>query len=275
MSQALSTPMGVGRRHQPATLGKRAWARTLDGVLGSLFSAVWPLVFALAAFGASGSAGLMLWLSVAGPIAYAVFGLVALTRAATPGQLLVGLYHVDVDTGEPAPARTFLKLMLQTVTFGLWIVITPLTLQPPNRSWFDRTAGVTVLDRRRATGAVEADPLVTAPPQGWSSDGHLTQARALDTEALGTSLPAASERPQSPPAEGMIRAVPFDLRRPASGAEASSAPQPTVPPRPAVQIREHSVARVVPPAGVAPPVSRLGVRPCGSTVKTPWRWTRC
>ncbi len=243
---AVATP-GTSGKHHPATLGRRAAARALDVVLGTLLGVLVPYGVAAAVIG--GAPTWLLFLTLGGPLVYAVAGGVTLVRsAATPGQALLGLYHVDAVTGRRAVGRAVLKLVLQTLTFGLWLVITPLTVGERNRSWFDRTAGVVVLDSHvpQERASSPTDRRVDAPPDGWHSDGHLTQPRPVDEEAASGRAP---QHPSGRPAgsSSMIQAVPFDLgRRGDPSAQASGQqlqPPPATPTR-QVRVRDARPAPV-------------------------------
>ncbi|MCF6378468.1 RDD family protein [Nocardioides KLBMP 9356] len=178
----------------PATMGRRVAARSIDvGVSMVLFLLV--NLIALSALQSGGGGGLVLVLfGLLG--AWSVFSFWAMfARAALPGQLMLGLHHVD-DSGRRAGGRTFVKYLLQAPTFGLALLITPLSIQAPNRSWFDRVAGVTLVDSTASQHDAAAGPQVAAPPAGWRTDeSELTQGGHVATDAS---------------TGGMISAVPFE-----------------------------------------------------------------
>jgi uncharacterized RDD family membrane protein YckC len=221
------SPIGV-----PATMGRRVKARCIDvGV--SMVLVVLVNVLALAALQSGGGSGLVL-------VLFALLGLWSLfsfwamfARAALPGQLMLGLHHVD-GTGRRAGGRTFAKYLLQAPTFGLALLITPLSIQAPNRSWFDRMAGVTLVDTA-ASDRSSSGPQVAAPPAGWQTDeSELTQGGHAATDA-----PA-----------GMIHSVPFE----------GAGPQVMRNTPPAVR-REAGVVEPRPAAPIAPPPSAAPAAP--------------
>ncbi len=181
------SPIGV-----PATMGRRVKARCIDVGI-SMVLVVLVNVVALAALQSGGGSGLTLVLFALLGL-WSVFSFWAMfARAALPGQLMLGLHHVD-SAGRRAGGRTFAKYLLQAPTFGLALLITPLSIQAPNRSWFDRTAGVTLVDTA-ASAQSSAGSQVAAPPTGWRTDeSELTQGGHAATDA-----PA-----------GMIHSVPFE-----------------------------------------------------------------
>ena len=226
------------RQHQPATLGRRVAARALDVVLGTVLGILVPYGFAAAVVAGGPSWLLALMLGV--PVVYAVVGIVVLVRfAATPGQASLGLYHVDAISGHRAAGKTFLKLVLQSFTFGLWVIITPLTLGERNRSWFDRTAQVVVLDSHAPSSRASTveDRRVQVPPDGWHSDGQLTQTRPVD-EPASSVPPAERGVSRSPEPSPMIQSVPFDLGRREDTARTPSSQRAASPPAtPTRQVR--------------------------------------
>lgn len=222
----------------PATMGRRVAARALDLTVSLVLVLVLNGVTVAALLGGGGM-----------EVAVVVMGLVALwsvfalwsvlARAALPGQLVLGLHHVDAGTGQRAGGRTFLKYLVQGCTFGLALLITPLTIQSPNRSWFDRLAGVTLVDGKGVVAGPGAAQQVAAPPTGWQADeSHLTQ----------VGLPAAA--PTSEPAPqrtGMIEAVPFG-----TGGHALPGNAPPAVERPVGLPVEPLVAQPTPVAAPAP-----------------------
>lgn len=185
----------------PATMGRRVAARALDMTISLVIVLVLNGVTVAALMGGGGLELAVVVLALAAVwFAFALWAMFA--RAALPGQLMLGLHHVDALTGRRAGGKTFLKYLVQGCTFGLALLITPLSIQAPNRSWFDRLAGVTLVDGND----VDSDPgtarQVAAPPAGWQAEeSHLTQI------GLPSPTPSVTSVPQS--GEGMIAAVPF------------------------------------------------------------------
>ena len=231
----------------PAAMGRRVLARVVDAAISVVLVVAFQLLSFAALLGGGGTEGLLV---IAGLlVVWTLFSLWSiLARAALPGQLVLGLQHVDADTDRPAGGRTLLKYVVEGCTLGLAVLITPLSIQAPNRSWFDRVAGVTLLDRR-ATGAGASDGArVSAPPTGWRADeSQLTQ---MD---VPTALPASPGAPAGPAAGGMISSVPFGS---GSAALASGAPPAVERPvgvpvsRPAAEPLQPALAQPVPPAPV-------------------------
>ena len=187
----------------PATMGRRIAARLLDILLNLIAQA---LSFVLIVQGVDNGDSTVALLGMVPVTAYMLFGLWSIFgRGAMPGQLMLGLRHVDFVTGRKAGGKTFLKYLLQSLTMFFSPIITLASIQPPNRSWFDRTAGVILL---RGKGSVAPAPTpvfrVAAPPQGWSEEAaSLTQ--------LGAPAAPISQAPQ--PSGSMISAVPFNAPR--------------------------------------------------------------
>ena len=234
-----ATAVGV-----PVAMGRRVLARVVDAAISVGLVVAFQLLVLEAVLGGGGTEGLTV---VAGLlVVWTLFGLWSvLARAALPGQLALGLQHVDAATGRPAGARTLLKYLVQGCTFGLALLITPMSIQAPNRSWFDRVAGVTLIDRR-PSGAGPGDAArVSAPPTGWQAEeSQLTQ---MD---VPTVLPATPGDGSG--GGGMISSVPFGS---GSAALASSAPPAVERPvgasvsRPAAEpARPAPVQRPAPPA---------------------------
>ncbi|RYC11060.1 RDD family protein [Nocardioides zhouii] len=218
----------------PATMGRRVAARLIDSVIsGVLVVAFYG--FALAAILGGGSGELTLVLVLLG--LYSVFSLWStLARAALPGQLMLGLHHVDHETGRRAGGRTFLKYGVQSLTFGLAILITPLSIQAPNRSWFDRLVGVTLVDPQAADADGSAGTQVAAPPAGWRADeSQLTQMGLGVAEESG--------------AGAMIQSVPFQ----GGGSQVGSATPAVRREAGVVEPRPAAPAEVVTPQAVVAP----------------------
>lgn len=229
------SPIGV-----PATMGRRVAARCIDvGV--SMVLVVLVDVVALAALRSGGGSGptLILFALLALWSGFSFWAMFA--RAALPGQLMLGLHHVD-GTGRRAGGRTFVKYLLQAPTFGLALLITPLTIQAPNRSWFDRRAGVTLVDTA-ASEQTSAGAQVAAPPAGWRTDeSELTQGGHVATDAPGDMIHSV---PFGGAGSQVMRNTPPAVRREAGVVE----------PRPAAQITPPPSAAPAAPV-VAPPGPR-------------------
>jgi uncharacterized RDD family membrane protein YckC len=234
----------------PATMGRRVAARALDLTISLVLVIVLNGVTVAALLG---GATMEVAVVVTGLVVlWAAFGLWAmLARAALPGQLVLGLHHVDTRTGQRAGGRTFLKYLVQGCTFGLALLITPLSIQAPNRSWFDRLAGVTLVDDRATDDAPADSRQVTAPPAGWQGEeSHLTQV------GLPAAVPVAAPVAQQ---GGMIEAVPFGAGAPALAGNAPPAVE-----RPVglpVAPRPIQPAPVAHPSPSVPPAPADGPRP--------------
>lgn len=217
----------------PATMGRRVAARAVDMTVSVVLVLVLNGVAVAALLGGGGMEVAVVVMGLV--VLWSVFALWSmLARAALPGQLMLGLRHVDAETGRRAGGRTFLKYLVQGCTFGLALLITPLSIQAPNRSWFDRLAGVTLVDGRAAADPT-GTPQVAAPPAGWQAEeSHLTQ----------VGLPAAVPATPAPRHDGMIEAVAFG-----SGAHGLQGNAPPAVERPV----GLPVAPVAQPAPVIPP----------------------
>ena len=232
----------------PATMGRRVGARAIDFSIGMLFAVVLNLSAASVLMNGGDGGGILIAMFVLVG-AYGVFGFWAVfARAALPGQLMLGLYHVDARTGRRAGGNTFLKYLVQSCTFGLALVITPLSIQAPNRSWFDRLVGVSLLDGRYA--AVDNSPVrVEAPPDGWQAEeSQLTQA----------GLPEPAAPPVQQGRTALIQTVPFTSGLPSHGHQALPAVARPVgaPVAPPVQ---QPVQPVAPMPGAAPTTASAAV----------------
>lgn len=165
----------------PARMGRRVWARVIDSTLAVVLAVGVQAAAIAAVRGLAAPALVALVLVVL--VAWTGFGLwTLLARAALPGQWLLGLHHVDAS-GERAGAKTLMKYLVQGCTCGLAVVITPLTIEAPNRSWFDRICGVTLVDAKEPGAVTPVPSRLTAPPPGGHSDpaqltrtGHVTRA---------------------------------------------------------------------------------------------------
>lgn len=182
----------------PASMGRRVVARLID--VSVTFVLVLVLNGAALAAMMAGGGGVLTLVALVVLALWSVFSFWAiLARAALPGQLMLGLHHVHSESGQRAGGKTFLKYLVQAFTLGLAPFITAMSIQAPNRSAFDRLAGVTLVDPRAADVTPSAGEQVAAPPAGWQADeSELTQGGA----SLGPAGVAAGG--------GMIQSVPFE-----------------------------------------------------------------
>ncbi len=140
----------------PASVGKRVAAVLLDSLVGVVFY----LVVVFLVLGASSDGGFISQGGVLGMdvILSLLAIVVALTKGARIGGLLVGVRYVDVATGATNGPKTLGKLMLeglvQVVTFGIaWVIVCFATLaKPSNRHAFDRALGLMAVDTRLGRG---------------------------------------------------------------------------------------------------------------------------
>lgn len=244
----------------PVDTGRRIGARVVDVVLG-----LCPYVIAMAL--ATGNAfGVALAASVLLPLAFAVFGLFTLiTAAATPGQFLLGLGHVNQHTGQKASGGAFLKYLVEglvsMVTVGLSLIASWLTIKGPlNQNWVDRVGGVVLIDKRRSRPAGEPMPAAPAARPAGPVTVHMPEPRTSEptlgsapTPALPTSTAAgttgSSADPASTGAAPLIERVPWALDRPATPVSSTAAP--TVLPAPEAQSSPLGLTTVSAPVDVA------------------------
>lgn len=229
----------------PARMGRRVWARVIDAVIGTFLSLALQVAVlttfapAMTSYAPIGNFLPIVALLLMAWVGFSMWTMFA--RGALLGQWLLGLHHVDATTGRRAGGKTFLKYLVQACTFGLAVLITPLSIQAPNRSWFDRMAGVTLVDPREPNPVEGSREQVAAPPAGW---GH--------EESQLTQLGLATPEPVGSAGAGMIQSVPFDSARLAA---------PTAPPpveRPAPVVVEPPAAA---PMVTAPPAETTAVTP--------------
>lgn len=114
-------PVNVGPG-RPATLGEKIGTGLLTSVVASI------------------------------PIVGFIVMIVGLFQGREMGGMFTGLVHVDPATGQPAPGKFFLKMLIQfglaLITFGIAPLILVWTMKGPyNQNWFDRTVGVVVMKR--------------------------------------------------------------------------------------------------------------------------------
>lgn len=228
----------------PVPMGRRVGARVLEAALTLVVAAVLQVGLLASAVGEAWGYPL-----VAVGLAWIALELwTLLGRAAMVGQWLLGVCHVDAATGRRAGGRTFLKYLIQLCTFGLAPLITPLTIQAPNRSWFDRTAGVTMVRTRPAGATAAPAAQVAAPPQGWRED---------DSSLTRVGVPAAPGAPGTPSGGPMITPLPFDVGRTPS----VPAAVPVDRAAPAVVAPAPAAPQVQPPPVQPPPVQPAAVQP--------------
>ena len=120
------------------------------------------------ALATSGGAG-----AVAAGLAFVLAVALLLGRAQTPGEALLGLVALDVETGHPAPGAAFVKVLLQLVlvvgTLGLGLIAVLWTTRGPlRRNLADRATGVVVASLR-ADAEVAAGEGGELLPTGWVS----------------------------------------------------------------------------------------------------------
>ena len=130
----------------PAPYAARILARLADGAT----------VFCWWMLATSGTPGV-----VAAGVVFVVAVALLLARAQTPGEALLGLVALDVETGEPAPGAAFVKLLLQLAlvvgTLGLGAVALVVTTRGPlRRNLADRATGVVLASLRADAEAGEA-----------------------------------------------------------------------------------------------------------------------
>lgn len=139
----------------PASLLARAAARAADVAV----------VFCWWALAVSGGAG-----AVAAAIAFVAAMALLLVRAQTPGEALLGLVALDVQTGRPAPGAAFVKVLVQLMlivgSLGMGLVALAATTRGPlRRNLADRATGLIVASLRSGTGSEEWE----GEPAGWAS----------------------------------------------------------------------------------------------------------
>ena len=221
-----TAPLDAAPVGSPASMRRRVVARVVD-VSVALVLLVALNGAALAALLNGGGSELTL-LALGVFALWSAFSFWAMfARAALPGQLMLGLHHVDSETGRRAGGRTFVKYLVQGCTFGFALLITPLSIQAPNRSWFDRVAGVTLVDTR-ATDTAPPAAQVAAPPTGWQADeSQLTQM------GVGLEGPSGGAMIQSVPFESagapVVRSAPAVRREPGVVEPRTTAPSMVVP----------------------------------------------
>ena len=202
----------------PATAGERVSARIIESIIwGVILVMMWVVIFASVFAAASTGASDV----GAGIGALLVYGLLAasvivplylmLAKGTTLGGLVMGLRNVDVRTGQIAGGKTFVKYLLEglimSITLGLGGILLFTTLKPPlGRHWFDRQAGVMVINtkRGRAPGPMTSVPAATphtaqpADAPGIHNVGYPGSGSVMSGASAGDVHEAALAPPQRP-----------------------------------------------------------------------------
>lgn len=279
------------RQTVPAGIGRRWAAWFVDYVLLHIVSAIMlAVVFSALLSGYSGSFVYMV-IAVYLLAVFAIFFWPVRISGQTPGMRLLGVAYVRWDRpGQVLPrvlAWTLLGALTGLASFGLVpLVVFFGTLDPLRRSWYERCAGIYIIDVRagawpegarrrdavRGTGSARATGVV---PQAGASQGHEAALGAwasspapageesLENTVVG-GLDLAGRRPPVPPppaaspapaaSSGFITAVPWEQGAGGQGLEATPAPPaPALPPAPPVTPSQPSASSgPVPPAPVGP-----------------------
>lgn len=279
------------RQTVPAGIGRRWAAWFVDYVLLHIVSAIMlAVVFSALLSGYSGSFVYMV-IAVYLLAVFAIFFWPVRISGQTPGMRLLGVAYVRWDRpGQVLPrvlAWTLLGALTGLASFGLVpLVVFFGTLDPLRRSWYERCAGIYIIDVRagawpegarrrdavRGTGSARATGVV---PQAGASQGHEAALGAwasspapageesLENTVVG-GLDLAGRRPPVPPppaaspapaaSSGFITAVPWEQGAGGQGPEATPAPPaPALPPAPPVTPSQPSASSgPVPPAPVGP-----------------------
>ena len=278
------------RQTVPAGIGRRWAAWFVDYVLLHIVSGIMlAIVFSALLSGYSGSF-VYIVIAVYLLAVFAIFFWPVRISGQTPGMRLLGVAYVRWDRpGQVLPrvlAWTLLGALTGLASFGLVpLVVFFGTLDPLRRSWYERCAGIYIIDVRagawpegarrgavRGTGSVRATGVV---PQAGASQGHEAALGAwasspapageesLENTVVG-GLDLAGRRPPVPPppaaspapaaSSGFITAVPWEQGAGGQGPEATPAPPaPALPPAPPVTPSQPSASSgSVPPAPVGP-----------------------
>ena len=278
------------RQTVPAGIGRRWAAWFVDYVLLHIVSGIMlAIVFSALLSGYSGSF-VYIVIAVYLLAVFAIFFWPVRISGQTPGMRLLGVAYVRWDRpGQVLPrvlAWTLLGALTGLASFGLVpLVVFFGTLDPLRRSWYERCAGIYIIDVRagawpegarrgavRGTGSVRATGVV---PQAGASQGHEAALGAwasspapageesLENTVVG-GLDLAGRRPPVPPppaaspapaaSSGFITAVPWEQGAGGQGPEATPAPPaPALPPAPPVTPSQPSASSgPVPPAPVGP-----------------------
>lgn len=278
------------RQTVPAGIGRRWAAWFVDYVLLHIVSGIMLVVVFSALL--SGHPGPLAYVVIAVYLlaVFAIFFWPVRISGQTPGMRLLGVAYVRWDRpGQVLPrvlAWTLLGALTGLVSFGLVpLVVFFGTLDPLRRSWYERCAGIYIIDVRagawpegarrgvvRGTASVRATGVV---PQAGASQGHEAALGAwasspapageesLENTVVG-GLDLAGRRPPVPPppaaspapaaSSGFITAVPWEQGAGGQGPEATPAPPaPALPPAPPVTPSQPSASSgPVPPAPVGP-----------------------
>ena len=279
------------RQTVPAGIGRRWAAWFVDYVLLHIVSAIMLAVVFSALL--SGYSGFPVYMVIAVYLlaVFAIFFWPVRISGQTPGMRLLGVAYVRWDRpGQVLPrvlAWTLLGALTGLASFGLVpLVVFFGTLDPLRRSWYERCAGIYIIDVRagawpegarrrdavRGTGSARATGVV---PQASASQGHEAALGAwasspapageesLENTVVG-GLDLAGCRPPVPPppaassapaaSSGFITAVPWEQGAGGQGPEATPAPPaPALPPAPPVTPSQPSASSgSVPPAPVGP-----------------------
>lgn len=279
------------RQTVPAGIGRRWAAWFVDYVLLHIVSAIMLAVVFSALL--SGYSGFPVYMVIAVYLlaVFAIFFWPVRISGQTPGMRLLGVAYVRWDRpGQVLPrvlAWTLLGALTGLASFGLVpLVVFFGTLDPLRRSWYERCAGIYIIDVRagawpegarrrdavRGTGSARATGVV---PQAGASQGHEAALGAwasspapageesLENTVVG-GLDLAGRRPPVPPppaaspapaaSSGFITAVPWEQGAGGQGPEATPAPPaPALPPAPPVTPSQPSASSgSVPPAPVGP-----------------------
>lgn len=159
-------------------------------------------------------------------------------RSARLSGVLMKATYVDVLTGRRTGGKAFLKFLLQgalgAVSFGLapLIMVFSTITEPLKRNWFDRTAGVMLVDHRTGRSPDQPPPIrPAAVPPPAISDVQFPWA-TMEAGAPTGSVPAPPYPWQQAPAasvnpilqaDGLITSTPHSAHAP------SAAPPPAAP----------------------------------------------
>lgn len=273
------------RQTVPAGIGRRWAAWFVDYVLLHIVSAIMLAVVFSALL--SGYSGFPVYMVIAVYLlaVFAIFFWPVRISGQTPGMRLLGVAYVRWDRpGQVLPrvlAWTLLGALTGLASFGLVpLVVFFGTLDPLRRSWYERCAGIYIIDVRagawpegarrrdavRGTGSARATGVV---PQAGASQGHEAALGAwasspapageesLENTVVG-GLDLAGCRPPVPPppaassapaaSSGFITAVPWEQGAGGQGPEATPAP----PAPPVTPSQPSASSGPVPPAPVGP-----------------------
>lgn len=279
------------RQTVPAGIGRRWAAWFVDYVLLHIVSAIMLAIVFSALLSGYSEFPVYMVIAVYLLAVFAIFFWPVRISGQTPGMRLLGVAYVRWDRpGQVLPrvlAWTLLGALTGLASFGLVpLVVFFGTLDPLRRSWYERCAGIYIIDvragawpegaRRRdavpGTGSVRATGVV---PQASASQGHEAALGAwasspapageesLENTVVG-GLDLAGCRPPVPPppaassapaaSSGFITAVPWEQGAGGQGPEATPAPPaPALPPAPPVTPSQPSASSgSVPPAPVGP-----------------------